>query len=60
MTKADDEDEILRKINEEQEWSEIQSTFQDGSSSQTDTLHKRPQALKILQQIEQSTRPKSG
>ena len=47
----------MRKINEEQEWSEIQSTFQDGSSSQTDTLQKRPQAMKILQQIEQSTRP---
>ena len=46
--KADDEDEILRKINEEQEWSEIQSTFQDGSSSQTGTLEKRPQALRIL------------
>lgn len=51
-----DEDEILRLIHETQEapeWSESQSAFYDGSSSQTDTFHSRPQgmsnALRILQ-----------
>lgn len=51
-----DEDEILRLIHETQEapeWSESQSAFYDGSSSQTDTFHTRPRgmsnALRILQ-----------